>query len=236
MHELGDEIDLAVEDLRALAHGVYPSLLSDRGLKDALRGAFLDSPLPVHLDAQGVTRHPSRSDRRTLSSRRSRNTIETRPGARRLDLADQGEALDVEVLDDGPGRTAGRSRRGLRNMGDRVDAIGGRVRNARARPRHGSSSACPSTPSRPGRDRRHRRDQPRERGVGGEPGAARARAPRGLRRPPRRCVARREEAVPRPAPSGQAPARVPALGTQRHGALDERREGQAVSSRARLRP
>ena len=58
VHELGLQIDLAVEDLRALAHGVYPSLLNDRGLGDALRGAALDSPLAVHIVASGVTRHP----------------------------------------------------------------------------------------------------------------------------------------------------------------------------------
>src|SRR6476661_3967624 len=36
VHELGFQAELALEELRSLAHGVYPSLLIDRGLPHAL--------------------------------------------------------------------------------------------------------------------------------------------------------------------------------------------------------
>ena len=36
LHALGDEVSEALEEIRALARGVYPSLLADRGLPDAL--------------------------------------------------------------------------------------------------------------------------------------------------------------------------------------------------------
>jgi signal transduction histidine kinase len=131
VHELGDEIDLAVEDLRALAHGVYPSLLSDRGLKDALRGAFLDSPLPVHLDARGVTRHPVEIETAVyfVCIEAVQNAVKHATGATGVWVwLHQDETLDVEILDDGPGFAPPDDRDGgLRNMRDRVDAVGGRL-------------------------------------------------------------------------------------------------------------
>jgi signal transduction histidine kinase len=132
VHELGDEVDLAVEDLRALAHGVYPSLLSDRGLTDALRGAFLDSPLPVHLDARGVTRHAVEIETAVyfVCVEAVQNAVKHATGATGVWIwLHQDQALDVEVLDDGPGfAPRDDCDGGLRNMRDRVDAVGGHLR------------------------------------------------------------------------------------------------------------
>jgi signal transduction histidine kinase len=131
VHELGDEIDLAVEDLRSLAHGVYPSLLSDRGLADALRGAFLDAPLPVHLDARGVTRHPVEIETAVyfVCIEAVQNAVKHATGATGVWIwLHQDGSLDVEVLDAGPGFAPPDDRDGgLRNMRDRVDAVGGRL-------------------------------------------------------------------------------------------------------------
>jgi signal transduction histidine kinase len=131
VHELGDEIDLAVEDLRSLAHGVYPSLLSDRGITDALRGAFLDSPLPVHLDAGAVTRHPVEIETAVyfVCIEAVQNAIKHASGATGVWIRmRQGGVLDVEIVDDGPGFTLPSGPKGgLRNMRDRVDAVGGRL-------------------------------------------------------------------------------------------------------------
>ena len=44
--------------MREIAHGVYPSVLSDRGLEDALRGSVAGSVLPVHLITHRVSRQP----------------------------------------------------------------------------------------------------------------------------------------------------------------------------------
>ena len=42
---LGDEIDLALDNIRTLGRGVYPAVLDDRGLADALRSAVAGAPL-----------------------------------------------------------------------------------------------------------------------------------------------------------------------------------------------
>jgi signal transduction histidine kinase len=51
VHELGFLAERALEDLRSLAHGVYPSLFTDRGLRDALTSLALLSPLLIHVVA-----------------------------------------------------------------------------------------------------------------------------------------------------------------------------------------
>jgi signal transduction histidine kinase len=131
VHELGGEIDLAVEDLRALAHGVYPALLSDRGLGDALRAVVLDSPLPVHLQVADVTRHPVEIETAIyfVCLEAVQNAIKHARGATGLWIQLREEdALRAEIVDDGPGFTPGvEGNGGMRNMRDRIEAVGGRL-------------------------------------------------------------------------------------------------------------
>jgi signal transduction histidine kinase len=54
LRELGYEAEAALDELRSLARGVYPPLLIDRGLPDALRSMAVSTPLPVHVVAVGV--------------------------------------------------------------------------------------------------------------------------------------------------------------------------------------
>ena len=57
--EIGDELDATMDDLRRLAHGIYPSLLRSEGVASALRAAARRSPLPATVDAAGVGRLPA---------------------------------------------------------------------------------------------------------------------------------------------------------------------------------
>ena len=60
--ELQTDVRQALEDLRELAHGIHPPLLSDRGLLEAIEAQTTRLPVPVHIDADGVgrgTRYPS---------------------------------------------------------------------------------------------------------------------------------------------------------------------------------
>ena len=54
LSELGCEVDGALEQVRSLARGVYPSVLSDRGLREALCAAALRSPVRTTVDTDGV--------------------------------------------------------------------------------------------------------------------------------------------------------------------------------------
>ena len=54
---LGAEVDETIDEVRAIAHGIYPSLLSDRGLVEALRAAARSTPLSCTVEADGIGRH-----------------------------------------------------------------------------------------------------------------------------------------------------------------------------------
>ena len=55
--ELRGDVQAALDELRELAHGIYPPLLRDRGLGEALLNAANRSPLRTMVSADGVQRH-----------------------------------------------------------------------------------------------------------------------------------------------------------------------------------
>ncbi len=56
--DLKAQLSTALDDLRALARGIYPPLLAEQGLVMALRAQAARSPVPVVLDADQVGRYP----------------------------------------------------------------------------------------------------------------------------------------------------------------------------------
>jgi signal transduction histidine kinase len=132
LDELGEDVELALAEVRSLGHGVYPSLLSDRGLADALRGVVAASPSPLHLEATGLTRHSKEVETAVFFACREaiQNASKHAPGASGVWITvSQGDALRFEVRDDGPGltRPASEGNGGLRNMRDRIETVGGRL-------------------------------------------------------------------------------------------------------------
>ena len=131
LRELEHELDEALEELRSLAHGVYPPLLADRGLSDALRSVAMGSQIHVDLDARGWAgtrprwRAPStsacwrRSERAQARHRRA-------PVRVRVAAGPLGE-LHFSVRDDGAGMAGLRPGAGITNMQDRLAAFGGDV-------------------------------------------------------------------------------------------------------------
>jgi signal transduction histidine kinase len=132
VHELGAEVDRALDDLRSLAHGVYPPLLSDRGLGDALRGIAAESTLPIHLDVKWLTRLPTEIETAVyfICLEALQNIGKHAPSATGAWITvRQRDALTLEIRDDGCGFDASAAREGggLRNMRDRVEAVGGEL-------------------------------------------------------------------------------------------------------------
>jgi signal transduction histidine kinase len=132
MHDLGDEVDLTLEELRSLAHGVYPSLLSDRGVSDALHSILAESPLPARILSHGVTRLPPEVETAIYFTclEAVQNAIKHAHGASGLWVSlYQSDAFSFEVRDDGIGFAPpnGSATGGLRNMRDRVEAVGGEL-------------------------------------------------------------------------------------------------------------
>ncbi len=54
LEQLSTEVHAAIEEVRDLAHGIYPPLLIDRGLGDALKAALARSPVPGRIELDGT--------------------------------------------------------------------------------------------------------------------------------------------------------------------------------------
>jgi signal transduction histidine kinase len=125
------EIDVAVDELRELAHGIYPPLLEARGLGEALAAAARRSPVPVDVTVDDVTRL-DRSIEAALyftGLEAMTNAAKHAPDGRiavHLGTNPQGD-MELRVVDDGPGFDASNVdvSRGLLNMSDRLGAVGG---------------------------------------------------------------------------------------------------------------
>jgi PAS domain S-box-containing protein len=124
------ELADALEELRELARGIHPAVLTDRGLVPALEMLAHRASVPVALSADLDARLPDTveaaayyivAEALTNASRHARaSRVEV--SVRRVD----GSAL-VEVADDGVGGADPRAGSGLRGLGDRVEALGGRL-------------------------------------------------------------------------------------------------------------
>jgi signal transduction histidine kinase len=131
--ELEGELDAAIEELRDLAHGIFPSLLADRGLLAALRAVALRGPRAIEMSGRRIGRYPPEIESAVYYcclEALQNATKHAGPRARiavRLS-ADAGE-LRLEVSDDGPGfdPAAVDGGDGLRNMQDRLGAVHGHL-------------------------------------------------------------------------------------------------------------
>jgi signal transduction histidine kinase len=128
--QLGMDLDGALEQVRSLARGVYPSLLADRGLRDALRSAALRSPVPTTVDSDGIGRYPEDIEAAVYFCclEAMQNAMKHAGGVATISVSlGVEDDLRFEVRDDGAGFTEddARSGAGLSNMRDRLAAAGG---------------------------------------------------------------------------------------------------------------
>ena len=132
--QMADDVQLTIKDLRELAHGIYPPLLADGGLGDALRAAASRSPLTVYVTVDdGVGRYPSEVEAAVYFSclEALQNAAKHAQGATvELRVWTESGGLLFAVTDDGPGfdPQAARGGHGFVNMSDRLGAVGGTVR------------------------------------------------------------------------------------------------------------
>jgi signal transduction histidine kinase len=124
------EARVATEELRELARGLHPTVLTDLGLAEALRGLVRRSTLPIVVRQLPEARLPE-----TVEATAYYVTVEAvanaqkhaRAGRVRLEAVVAGDRLRVEIADDGVGGAVERSGGGLEGLRDRVEAIGGRL-------------------------------------------------------------------------------------------------------------
>ena len=120
----------ALGTLRDLARGIYPPLLADQGLPAAVCAQAGKAPGPVEVSTDGVGRYPPEIETAIYFCcvEALQNAARHAPGsAVRVSLAEDGVDVAFTIADDGPGfdPAATTSGTGLRNMSDRLAALGG---------------------------------------------------------------------------------------------------------------
>ena len=102
--EIEDEVRGALDRVRTLANGVYPSVLDARGLPDALRAAASAAGVALTLDADGAGRYPAEVEaavyffcRAALVAAGPRASIAIRDEASRLVAVIECEPADFEL-------------------------------------------------------------------------------------------------------------------------------------------
>ena len=127
------ELQSALDELRDLAHGLYPPLLSAGGLAEALSAATTRAPIPCELSSADVGRYRPDVEAAVYFCclEALQNAVKhAGKGARVVvSLREEEGRLAFVVGDDGQGFDPGRVNGGigLTNMSDRVGAIGGRL-------------------------------------------------------------------------------------------------------------
>ena len=129
--QLTQDVKSAIEELRSLAHGIYPPLLSHAGLGDALAAACRRAALPATSEVIGIGRYPPEVESAVyfscLEALQNAGKYAGDGASARVCLSERERTLSFEVTDDGAGfdsRDAADGA-GLTNMRDRVGAVGG---------------------------------------------------------------------------------------------------------------
>ncbi|HET9311907.1 MAG TPA: histidine kinase [Actinomycetota bacterium] len=143
--EIETETQSALEDLRDLARGIYPPLLADRGLVEALGAQARRSPVPVTIEPDGLDRYgPEVEAGVYFSVLEALQNVAKYAGASsaRVRLGGANGEVRFEVSDDGRGFDPADTRlgTGLQGIVDRVSALGGEV-EITSLPGHGTTVA-----------------------------------------------------------------------------------------------
>jgi signal transduction histidine kinase len=133
LEQIGTDLQDAVQELRNLAHGIYPPLLMDRGLAEALSAAAGRAAIPTGVEAEGIGRYPQAVEaavyfcclealqnaaKHAGDGAQAMITVHVDEGALLFEVHDDGAGFDV---------AAGGHGHGFVNMSDRVGAIGGTI-------------------------------------------------------------------------------------------------------------
>jgi signal transduction histidine kinase len=124
-----DELGAAQTEMRDLARGLYPVALSERGLRSALESLAVGSEALISLDvAAGELPDDVELAAYFIVSESLTNARKyADASAVRVRVAPDGDALLVEIADDGRGGADPTAGTGLRGLADRIDTLGGRL-------------------------------------------------------------------------------------------------------------
>ena len=130
VEEALEHMESGIHDLRELAAGIHPSVLTDRGLSAALETLATRSPMPVEIGQVPPGRLPAPVETSAyFVVAEALTNAAKHSGCSHVYVSVQIEngSATVEVHDDGVGGADPSAGSGLRGLADRVSALGGRL-------------------------------------------------------------------------------------------------------------
>jgi signal transduction histidine kinase len=126
--EADGEVGGALEELRALARGIHPAVLTDEGLAPALGALARRAPVPVDVTAEAERFPPAvEATAYFVACEALANAVKHAAAARvAIDVTRTNGRVAITVVDDGAGG-ADPNGLGLRGLRDRVEALDGRL-------------------------------------------------------------------------------------------------------------
>jgi signal transduction histidine kinase len=128
LDRIGEELAAASAELRELARGIHPAVLTDRGLAPAIVALASRAPVPVEIVALPAGRLPSAAETTayfTVAEALTNVAKYAHATHATVRLAQENGALIVEVRDDGIGGANASTGSGLSGLADRVGACDG---------------------------------------------------------------------------------------------------------------
>ena len=132
-NEFADQLQETIQELRRLAHGIYPPLLREEGIAAALSSATRRSAIPVTVEAFLPRRYPPEVEANVyfccLEALQNASKHAGEGATVKIRVREDAHALLFDVTDDGVGfnSAAANGGVGFTNMNDRVGALGGKL-------------------------------------------------------------------------------------------------------------
>jgi signal transduction histidine kinase len=130
-NQLTNDAQAAIDNIRALAHGIYPPLLEGDGIEAAVRSLADVAPIDVHVDARIESRRPLAEEAALYFciSEALTNAAKHAHAPVTVELSDVDGTRRFTVTDSGPGfdQTSVERGAGLANMADRLNILGGTI-------------------------------------------------------------------------------------------------------------
>jgi signal transduction histidine kinase len=146
----GEELQSALSELRELARGLHPAVLTERGLRPALEALAMRAPFAVTLDGIPKERLPAPIEAalyyvasETLTNAAKHADASTLS----IRVTCDDRLITMELTDDGRGGASAREGGGLRGLADRVEALHGRLELTS--PPGGGTSVAAKIPYKP---------------------------------------------------------------------------------------
>jgi signal transduction histidine kinase len=126
---VGDDLKLALEELRELARGLHPAILTERGLAPALQSVATRAPFKVEIVGVPHERLPPAIEAAiyyVVAETLTNAAKHAAASEARIELSTSADAVAVEIGDNGGGGANLANGSGIRGLADRVEALGGR--------------------------------------------------------------------------------------------------------------